>query len=227
MILARIPLTMKKSRLSIGCQTVLREMDIQTQPCYMDGCLGTDTYLMTHAFSFPNGKVGLNDMISAAYLQRDDADLDDSSLSKMKNPGESPDFIDLVGHISHVACQEARGDAMKVLDKAHMDSMHRMDEKLHLLRLRWSSQDNRQSKSATKTHERSCREYADERDFYSDLIQNLGKPISFSFRGNGCSDTWRQVSTDKTKLRPLEIKDLHKKLALLNTHVQLNTPTDA
>lgn len=211
---------MKKSRLSIGCQTVLREMDIQTQPCYTDGCLRTERHIFTHAFRFSHGKVGINDIISAAYLQRDDDDLDDSSLSKMNDPGEPPDFTDLFDHITHVAGHEARGDAMKVLDKAHMDSMHRMDEKLHLLCLRWSSQDNRQSKSATKNHQRSLREYADERDFFSDLIQNLGKPTSFNFRGNGCSDTWRQVSTDKTKLRPLEIKDLHKKLALLNSHVQ-------
>lgn len=206
---------MKKSRLSIGSQTVLRESDIQTEPCNADDPVGINGISFRDVFRFQDGRVTIDDVISAMYLERDHVIVDKDELLFPINTDVLPYPSKIMDHLARVSQEEANAESKRKLDHSQMVSMHRMDEKLHLLRKRMDDQQTLASKSAHKSHQRSLQSSAREYDLFCNLVNHLGKPLSLSFRGSGCSDMWQKVSKNSAPLGELEIKDLRKKLAVL------------
>ena len=194
---------MKKTTLSIGSQTRLRESECQTVPWYPDGASDEEWNSSGAHYNHLDGFVSADDVLSASYADLLEKNLTSPHQSEI-NPTHSLES-DFKHHMVSCLADYIRTDYQRNLARAQMEFMHRLDLKLHILHANRHYPSNLDNRSESA----SSRRRSAQLDRLAKHVHDLGVIKPPSFRGNG--------NTTKSCFTPLERKKLAKKLRLIQS----------
>ena len=196
---------MKKSSLSIGCQTLLRETETQTVPWCSNGFDVHDEEFRDHTILSVDGFVSVNDVISALYIDilRKDIEpplqLQDRSFESVQN--------ELTDHRISCITTIMREHFQRKIAVSEMNSWHKMDLKRHLLHEK-QNETSKNDKSLSGTIDKPLCEIVQ----FRQSVARLGALKPPSFRGN-------RYSTESC-LTSIQRKALAKKLDYVNSALE-------
>ena len=203
---------MKKSPLTIGCQTLLRESETQTVPwSSTESFTDTGTPIEAH-FSLRDGFVSWEDVVTASckdILQRNPENpLDSDEMSS------DSIYSTLREHALSRYASFKQAGAIRRIAQAQMNFMHKLDLKRHAL--------HGQQQRAADLNDRStnalARRRSSELDAFSRTVNEMGLQKQPTFHGNG--------DAHASYRRPLERNSLARKLDLVQSALNsLNTVT--
>ena len=159
--------------LSIGCETLLRDVDTQTRPWYPYESADFRRAEDDESLHFEEGRVEIDDVIIAIHQRQSEC----SSEIRISDHDHTPTaFVNNARRyeqerrISELYSREVRRRA-----QSEMRSMHRIDEKLHVFRQIRNASDPKLLSMHELDSLRKTRRNHVERDKQLSIVQKLGK----------------------------------------------------